>query len=95
MFFNLRGPKLAARKPDVAGNISRPPLKALPGGHLVCHLHWILSRLTREAARETGLFKFNVALVHRDHKDYKGRGAKDGHLDFRTALELCDCSMLL
>ena len=26
--------------------------------------------------------------VHRDHKDYWGRGAQDGHLDFNTAPEL-------
>ena len=26
--------------------------------------------------------------VHRDHKDYWGRGAHDGHLDFHTAPEL-------
>ena len=27
--------------------------------------------------------------VQKDHKDYLGRGAQDGHLDFHTALELC------
>ena len=25
-----------------------------------------------------------LLYVHRDHKDYKGRGAQDGHLDFHT-----------
>ena len=29
--------------------------------------------------------------VHRDHKDCKGQGAQDGHLNFHTASELCDC----
>ena len=32
---------------------------------------------------------FVVSYVHRDHKDYWGRGAQDGHLDFHTAPELC------
>ena len=30
-----------------------------------------------------------LLYVHRDHKDYSGRGAQDGHLDFHTAPELC------
>ena len=29
-----------------------------------------------------------LLYVHRDHKDYYGRGAQDGHLDFHTAPEL-------
>ena len=29
-----------------------------------------------------------LLYVHRDHKDYQGRGAQDGHLDFHTAPEL-------
>ena len=28
-----------------------------------------------------------LLYVHRDHKDYKGREAQDGHLDFHTAPE--------
>ena len=28
-----------------------------------------------------------LLYVHRDHKDYKGREAQDGHLDFYTAPE--------
>ena len=32
------------------------------------------------------LFQFNV--VHRDHKDYLGQGAQDGHLNSQTAPEL-------
>ena len=33
---------------------------------------------------------FSIFLcVHRDHKDYQGRGAQDGHLDFHTTHELC------
>ena len=27
-----------------------------------------------------------LLYIHRDHKDYKGRGAQDGHLDFHAAL---------
>ena len=30
-----------------------------------------------------------LLYVHRDHKDYQGRGAQDVHLDFHTAPELC------
>ena len=29
-----------------------------------------------------------LLYVHRDHKDYKGRGAQDGHLDLHTAPRL-------
>ena len=29
-----------------------------------------------------------LLYVHRDHKDYYGRVAQDGHLDFHTAPEL-------
>ena len=29
-----------------------------------------------------------LLYVHRDHKDYQGRGAQDVHLDFHTAPEL-------
>ena len=29
-----------------------------------------------------------LLYVHRDHKDYSGREAQDGHLDFYTAPEL-------
>ena len=29
-----------------------------------------------------------LLYVHRDDKDYQGRGAQDGHLDFHTAPEL-------
>ena len=32
--------------------------------------------------------------VHRNHKDYQGQGAQDGHLDFHTALELCSLMLL-
>ena len=35
--------------------------------------------------------KFTCSMllyVRRDHKDYQGRGAQDGHLDFHTAPEL-------
>ena len=28
-----------------------------------------------------------LLYVHRDHKDYQGLGAEDGHLDFQTAPE--------
>ena len=31
-----------------------------------------------------------LIYVHGDRKDYYGRGAQDGHLDFYTAPELCD-----
>ena len=31
---------------------------------------------------------------HIDLKDYWGRGAQDGHLDFHTALELCSLMLL-
>ena len=36
------------------------------------------------------MFTVQVRLlyVHRDHKDYLGRGAQDGHLDCHTAPEL-------
>ena len=36
-------------------------------------------------------FMYNSSVlrdVHRDRKDYQGRGAQDGHLDFHTAPEL-------
>ena len=36
-----------------------------------------------------GEFKFNVALLHSDHKDYLGRGTQNSHLDFHTVPELC------
>ena len=29
-----------------------------------------------------------LLYVHRDRKDYQGRGAQDGHLDFHTTAEL-------
>ena len=29
-----------------------------------------------------------LLCVHRDHKDYLGRGAQDDHLDLHTATEL-------
>ena len=29
-----------------------------------------------------------VLYIHRDHKDYQGPGAQNGHLDFHTAPEL-------
>ena len=29
-----------------------------------------------------------LLYVHRNHKDYEGQGAQDGHLDFHTAPEL-------
>ena len=29
-----------------------------------------------------------LLYVHRDHKDFWGRGAQDGHLDFHTVPEL-------
>ena len=32
--------------------------------------------------------QFNVAYVHRDRKDYLGRGVQDRHLDFDTALPI-------
>ena len=33
--------------------------------------------------------RFSMLLyVHRDHKNYQGRGAKDSHLDFHTAPKL-------
>ena len=31
-----------------------------------------------------------LLYVHRDHKDYEGRGALDGRLGFHTAPELSD-----
>ena len=33
-------------------------------------------------------FKFQLLDVHRDRRDYYGRGAQDVHLDFHTAPEL-------
>ena len=33
-------------------------------------------------------FSSVLCYVHIDHKDYKGREAQDGHLDFHTAPEL-------
>ena len=30
-----------------------------------------------------------LLYIHRDHKDYKGRVAQDGHLDFSHTAELC------
>ena len=34
---------------------------------------------------------FSILLcVHRDHKDYQGRGAQDGHFDVRTVLSSVD-----
>ena len=44
-----------------------------------------------ELERPTSIWVLNV---HRDHKDYLGRGAQDNHLDFYTARELCDHSSL-
>ena len=35
-----------------------------------------------------------LLYVHRDHKDYEGRGAQDGHLDFHVARSL-NCGLLL
>ena len=34
-----------------------------------------------------------VLYVLRDRKDYRGRGAQDGHLDFHTAPELWDTTL--
>ena len=33
-------------------------------------------------------FSSALLYVHRDRRDYQGRGALDGHLDFHTAPEL-------
>ena len=46
-------------------------------------------RLSRTYTRNDVAVRFSSVLlyVHRDHKDYKGRGAQDGHLDFHTAPE--------
>ena len=47
----------------------------------------IVKTVSRAAWRKTsvGLFEFSVAFVHRDHKDFYGRGVQDGHLDFHAA----------
>ena len=38
---------------------------------------------------KTGLTSPVLFDVHRDRKDYYGRKAQDGHLDFHTTPELC------
>ena len=42
------------------------------------------STFTQLLSSDSVPVQFTVAYVHRDHKDYYGRGAQNGHLDFHT-----------
>ena len=58
----------------------------------VQHYFLLLSRLDSLCSCSKCFYVILIFLlllcIHRDHKDYLGRGAKDGHLDFHTAPEL-------
>ena len=45
-------------------------------------------------SKQFSLFSSMLLYVHRDHEDYKGQGAQDGHLDFHTAPDLCSLHSL-
>ena len=47
------------------------------------------STFTQLLNSRTLLVRAVLCYVHRDRKDYSGRGAQDGHLDFHAAPELC------
>ena len=54
----------------------------------VAGLWWWRQQLQQRGS-EGGKFGSTLLYVHRNHNDYQGRGAQDGHLDFHTAPELC------
>ena len=59
------------------------------GGHLVSG--WAVTLLDTAvggwAVRRSSSSSV-LLYVHRDHKDYQGREAQDGHLEFHTAPEV-------
>ena len=58
-------------------------------------LWWWRQQLQQQGS-EGGKFGSTLLYVHRNHKDYQGRGAQDGHMDFHTApSELCEGGWLV
>ena len=55
--------------------------------HAYTHIH-ILGETLRTPSTAVQ-FSSMLCHLHRDFKDYRGRGAQDGRLDFHTAAELC------
>lgn len=51
-------------------------------------------RLLKELALSKPASSSVLQYVLRDHKDYKGQGAQDGHLDFHTDSKLWACFMV-
>ena len=49
---------------------------------------WLTPGQYRAKATGCSSSRSMLLYVHRDHKDYWGRGAQDDHLDFHTAPEL-------
>ena len=61
----------------------------------VAGLWWWQQQLQQQGS-EGGKFGSRLLYVHRNPKDYQGRGAQDGHLDFHTApSELCEGGWLV
>ena len=65
----------------------------------VSHATKFIDSLTVSHHETRGLILLQTLLyIHKDHKEYWGQGAQDGHLDFHTASKLCrrltDCSCL-
>ena len=47
-------------------------------------IHFNVSLIVTGTVTRRTVFSSMLLYVHRDHKDYYGRGAQDGHVDLHT-----------